>query len=334
MHRSLFALLSSAGLLVLVPLFTLGCAGTAPGADRPAGLNFYVQAVEAYNKGDNDRAVILLLEAVRQNPDLRMARSMLGDLYRGRGDLKSALPNYERLAKLDPYSSNNQYRLGLAYQLLNRLKEAAAAYLKALQLDPKDWRSNMNLGLVYLALDQLDEAVTYLERASKYSPDNPEIWANLGVALDARGSMVLAEAAYKKSLELDGKQDTTLLNLASNLVAQDKGPDALTVMEQAIKNIQTAPARKRYADALALCQKNADAEKQYDMAIKADAFFWPAYTEKGFLMLKLYRDGMQLDDGRRKAAIDLLNKSLALNTNQPRVLTAIKQWSGQSLFGK
>ena len=101
MHRSLVVLLSWAGSLVLFPLLTLGCAGTSPDADRPAGLNFYVQAVEAYNRGDNDRAVVLLLEAVRQNSELRMARSLLGDLYRARGDYKSALPNYEKLAKLE-----------------------------------------------------------------------------------------------------------------------------------------------------------------------------------------------------------------------------------------
>ncbi|MCS7032875.1 MAG: hypothetical protein NZ561_02645, partial [Phycisphaerae bacterium] len=51
-----------------------GCAATPPAGRRPPGLNFYVQAVEAYNAQDYDRAIILLNEAVRQSPDLRMAR--------------------------------------------------------------------------------------------------------------------------------------------------------------------------------------------------------------------------------------------------------------------
>ncbi|HRK31949.1 MAG TPA: tetratricopeptide repeat protein, partial [Tepidisphaeraceae bacterium] len=216
---------------------------------------------------------------------------------------------------------------------LNRLKEAAAAYLRSLQLDPQDWRTNMNLGLVYLALDQLDDAVTYLERASKYSPDNSEIWANLGVALDARGSVVLAEAAYKKSLEIDGDQPTTLLNLGANLITQGKAVDALTVMEEAMRFSQSPPTRKRYADALTLCNKPSEAGVQYDQVIAEDPRFWPAYSDKGFLKLKLYKDGMQLEDSHRQAAMSLWKKSLEMNPNQPRVIAAMKEWGGKSLFG-
>src|SRR5262245_412956 len=155
MHRTLVAVFCCAGWSIGCSIFMLGCAATPPAAQRPPGLNFYVQAVEAYNIKDYNRAIVLLNEAVRQNPELRMARAMLGDLYRARGDNLSAIPNYEKLAQLDPYTPLNHYKLGLAYQLVNRLKDAAGAYLRALQLDPKDWRSNMNLGLVYLALNQI-----------------------------------------------------------------------------------------------------------------------------------------------------------------------------------
>lgn len=343
MNRSLLRLLGCGFAAICISI--LGLSGCATGArddtlagvdpaDRPVGVDYYVRAVAAYNQQDIERAIVLLLEATRQNPNLRMARSMLGDLYRARGDYRQAIPNYERLAELDPYTPDNHYRLGLMYQLVNRLKESAASYLRALELDPRDWQSNMNLGLVYLALNQIDDAVTYLERASVLMPDKALIWSNLGVALDARGSVVLAEAAYKKSLELDGSQDATLLNLGSNLVAQGKGQDALSVMERAIQKINTAPAIKRYADALALNQKYDAALVEYDRALKLDPSYWPAVTEKGFLMINLYRRGMELDEQQKTAAINLWKRSLALNPNQPRVQQALKQWSGKALFGQ
>lgn len=324
-----------AGVLTFVAGCTTGARPSGAGASegRPFGVDYYVQAVEAYERGQPDRAIVLLLEALRQNPDLRMARSLLGDLYRARGDYKQALPNYQRLAELDAYTADNHYRLGLMYQLLNRLRDAAASYLRALELDPQDWRSNMNLGLVYLALNQIDDAVTYLERSSVLNPDNAEIWANLGVALDARGSVVLAEAAYKKSLELDTSQHTTLLNLGSNLVAQGKAQDALSVMERAVQKINTPPARKRYADALALNNQFDAAAREYDAAVRADPSYWPALTEKGFLMINLYRRGLELEEAQKRQAIDLWSKSLAIYPNQPRVRQAMKQWTGGGLFG-
>lgn len=335
MHRTFVALLSVSLMCIFLPLAVIGCGGGGVSTpDRPPALNYYVQAVEAYNAGDTNRAIVLLNEAVRQNPDLRMARAMLGDLQRARGDYAAAIPNYERLVKLDPYSSANHYKLGLSYQLVNRLKEAAASYLRALKLDPKDWRSNMNLGLVYLALEQIDDAVTYLERASVLQSDNAEIWSNLGVALDARGSVVLAEAAYKKALELDPKQDLTLLNLGSNLVLQNKSADALVVMEQAVKKMRTAAARKRYADALALNGKNEAALAEYDAALKQDPKYWPAITEKGFLYIKMYSDGMMLDDTKKQQAISLWQKSLSMYRAQPRVDEALKKWTSGNLFGQ
>jgi tetratricopeptide (TPR) repeat protein len=345
MNRPLFGLITCGGGAIVLALLALtGCAGDGGGGsaggdravgigERPVGVDYYVQAVNAYNRGNNEQAIVLLLEATRRNPDLRMSRSLLGDLYRARSDYRQAIPNYERLAALDPYTASNHYRLGLMYQLVNRLRDAAAAYLRALELDPKDWRANMNLGLVYLALNQIDDAVTYLERASVLEPENAEIWSNLGVALDARGSVVLAEAAYKKSLELDGSQSTTLLNLGSNLVAQGKGEDALTVMSRAVEEIDTPPARKRYGDALALNQQYEFALQQYDRALAKDPNYWPAVTDKGFLMINLYRRGLELEEKQKNEAIRLWKRSLSLNPNQPRVQAALKQWSAGGLFG-
>ncbi|HEY7087600.1 MAG TPA: tetratricopeptide repeat protein, partial [Tepidisphaeraceae bacterium] len=195
-----------------------------------------------------------------------------------------------------------------------------------------DVKSNMNLGLVYLALGKIDQAVTYLERATRLDPQNASAWSNLGVALDARGSTVLAESTYRKALELDSSNVVTLQNLAQNLISQDKAPEAVNIMEQVLSRQDTPATRKRYADALARGKKYDDAMTQYDLALKADPKYLPALNEKAATYIRKYVDGLELDDSLRVSALDLWKKSLAMNPNQPRVIESLKKWEKSSLF--
>src|SRR4051794_6906891 len=82
--------------------FAGGCA-SGKSAQESSALKSYVQGVMAYQKGDTDKAMVSLQEAVAKKDDLVMARSMLGDLYRARADYDSARQQYEVVARLDPY---------------------------------------------------------------------------------------------------------------------------------------------------------------------------------------------------------------------------------------
>ena len=139
-HRLIFI---SALCVTFVALLGLGCASHSTGMK---GVDSYVKAVQAYNAGNKDRAVENLVVATRTNPDLIMARLMLGDIYREGGDYNKAVTQYESLVKLDPYTWSNFYKLGVTYQFLQRLQDAAKSYTHALKLNPDDPNSNMNLG--------------------------------------------------------------------------------------------------------------------------------------------------------------------------------------------
>lgn len=310
-----------------------GCAAQPQDPEKPKAIDLYVQGVQQLRAGQQETAVATLERAVAENPDLRVAHILLGDTYRARNDYNKALPHYQAASVLDPYTVSNHYNLGVAYQFLNRLQESAAAYLRALQLNPKDVKSNMNLGLVYLALGQIDDAVTYLERATRLDPNSASAWSNLGVALDARGSAVLAESTYRKALELDSNNIVTLQNLAQNLMSQGKPSEAATIMEQVLLRSDAPAVHKRYGDALALGKKYDEAIAQYDLALQSDPHFLPALNEKGFVHIRRYTDGLELDDQQRVKAIELWRSSLALNPNQPRVVEAMRKWEKPGLFG-
>src|SRR3954464_5220427 len=79
-------------------------------AMRPKGVDLYVAGVKAYQAGDQKLAQSRFEQATQINPNLRMARSMLGDIYRSQGEYERARQQYEILVKLDPYDPENHYR--------------------------------------------------------------------------------------------------------------------------------------------------------------------------------------------------------------------------------
>ena len=315
---------------------TVGCSRGGRGAatKQPRAVAGYVEAVEARQRGDTDAAIRHLETATKVNPDLTMAREMLGDLYRSEGEYEKATVQYEAMVRLDPYTALNHYKLGVSYHFLQRLKEAAASYERAIKLDPKDADAHMNVGLVYLAMGQLDDAVRYAEKATLLKPNSATAFSNLGVVLEARGDFARAESAYRRSLDLDSTQTETLLNLGANLMKQGKTADAVSIMERVVQQSDTPPIRKRYGDALARAGKYDAAVKQYEAALAKDPQYYPAMNEIGWVRIAEYRKGLELEDAKRITALEMWRKSLEVNRDQPRIETAIKDWGEKALFAK
>jgi len=320
-----------------------GCVNRQPteAAKSAAALDSYVQGVMAYQQGDTAKAMSELKDAVSKKNDLVMARSMLGDLYRSKSDYDNALEQYSVLSKLDAYSYQNHYRLGLVYQLLDRLQEAAVSYLKAVDLKPDDAPSNMSLGTVYLGLAQRgigttpeadlaelrERAVKYAQRAVELDPNNAAAQVNLGVTLDEVKEYARAEAAYRKCLELDANQPTVQLYLGENLLMQKKAKEARSVFSELVKVEDTPRNRKRLGDAYAAEGNFADALTQYQAALKMDANYYPALNQIGTTYIAQYEKGLGLDETKRKAALEAWQQSLSIYRTQPQITALIQKHS-------
>src|SRR5436190_17920603 len=131
-------------LCVVLSLSAAGCRGgggsdakstSASGSvtsasDKAQAMSRYVDGLRAYHAGDKAAARTAFMDATAANPDMIMARSMLGDVYREDKEYTKAAEQYDALTKLDPYTANNFYRLGVALHLIPQLQRAATAYLK------------------------------------------------------------------------------------------------------------------------------------------------------------------------------------------------------------
>ena len=306
-----------------------GCATSSnrrPTSGATAAADYYVQGMAAYEAGDRDAAIRALTQATRQNPDLAVAHSALGDLYRESANYTAAVTEYETLTRLDPYTADNHHRLGLSYHFLNLLREAAASYQRAIKLNPADWKSNMNLGLVYMALREYNSAVEHTQRAVNLNPLSPVALANLGVTYDARGNRGEAEGAYRMALNINPAQTTAAQNLVINLLERKRPAEAIEACKQALAAADTAGLRRRYGDALVQAGLPAEAVEQYRHAIRLDPHYYPAFNGPGAVLIEQYRDGLLLDDRKRDDALAAWRQSLQLNPNQPKVEAQLRIW--------
>ncbi len=335
---------SSATAALLAAALLAGCAETstrvddaahASATDTLAGADLYTRGADAYRTGDKAAAKTLLEHAVAVNPNLRMAQAMLGDLYRVSGDYKNAAAHFDVAARLDPYSLPVAYNKGLMHQYITEFQTAAAAYLHALELSPSDLKSTMNLGTVYLALGETSGAVDNLTKATTLDPKSAEAWSNLGVALDTAGKAADAEKAYRKSIELKPMQ-STLQNLAANLISQRRAPEAVQILKSFTQNASknnlpsdapTPALLKTFADALTAAKQYDQAFAQYNMLLTTNPRYVSALNGKANALYEQYKDGFELDDAKLEAAVVAWKQSLAINSNQPAIASIMARAS-------
>lgn len=80
----------------------------------------------------------------------------------------------------------------------------------------------------------LQAAVRDYEALSVLAPEAPQIWNNLGVALDAAGRVVEAINAFHRSIELNSDSWRALRNLGSVLSRQRRYYEAMPLFERAL----------------------------------------------------------------------------------------------------
>lgn len=301
----------------------------APAPSAHQAVETYARGVSAYKSGNRDDAIRSLQQAIQQNPQVIMPRVMLGGLQKDAGNYQAAAEQYQTLTQLDPYCVDHHLNLGISYQMIQRLRDAEKSYLAALRLDPKNFGANMYLGLVYVALGEPEKAVHYTDVAARLDPKSAQAYSSLAAALDARGDYPLAESAYRKSLELAPYEAGTLLNYASNLLAQRKPQPAIAVLTQAQKLQDTPYTHKRIGDALAMDNKLPEAIAEYENAIQKNPKYYAAMNECAQVLIQQYRAGMELDVPKRDRALALWQKSLEISPNQPqsaKVKAALQEW--------
>ncbi len=196
-----------------------------------AGLGQAYILLPFYTSTDR-RAVIpkakeAALKALSLDPSVAEAHLALGKvLFFGEVDLAGGLREYRRAVELKPNDAMAHHWLGNdTLAALSRFGEAIAESKRAVELDPLSPIINADLGTTFYYARRYDESVAQLRKTLEIDPTFFFAHYSLGIALQTKGDLSGAMAAYEKAKQLSG-DNLLVLTLCAQAKAYAGDKDA------------------------------------------------------------------------------------------------------------
>jgi len=165
-------------------------------SDREAGrAPALLDLAKTYlTEGDLPAAVSELREALRRDPDLVEARTMLGFALFNMGELDGAIEEYRAVLQREPAAPRAHLNLATALMAKHDWPGARVALQEAVRLQPDLVQAHYSLGAVRYTLGDVQGAIDSYRQALRHKSDYADAHYNLGLLLKLRNQA--AEAQY------------------------------------------------------------------------------------------------------------------------------------------
>jgi tetratricopeptide (TPR) repeat protein len=200
-------------------------------------------------RGNPEKAIAPLLEAVRLDPDHELAHYDLSRAYFDLGRYKEAAEEAVAALKTDPEMTTGRINLGinamtnLGLSLMNQEKYEDA--IRCFRRIEKEFaKTYFNLGLILFRTHRDKEALVYFKKAVEIEPDDPEYLNLIGQTYGELGNYKAAEKSLCRSLEIDSGDFRSFYDLGNLfLKIREKRKEAKRLLERAIEiNPEYGPA--------------------------------------------------------------------------------------------
>lgn len=125
-----------------------------------------------------------------------------------------AAARLERLASLEPDNPVVAYNLGVAYTFLKREDEALAEFQKVVDINPEYVQAWYNMGQICMIKKKdFSKALHCFDRAVSIRPDYVGAHHQRGVVMELLGEPQKALECWRKTLELDPKNQQAIENI-------------------------------------------------------------------------------------------------------------------------
>jgi len=176
-------------------------------------------------------------------------RYLVGRRVMERGDLDRAVELLGQAVALDPAHSDAHNSLGVAYVRRGNLALAARHYDQAVRNNPQSVTARTNLGRVLTARLDFGGAVRQFRLALEQRPDDPEVHYHLGVVLSRQRKFEEALFHFSRSLEVRPGHADTLNESGRALYGQGKPVEAAKRLQAALL---ADPLHRKALDYLAI----------------------------------------------------------------------------------
>lgn len=158
-------------------------------------------AMEYQNVGETQRAIAILKEAIKENPNNEGAIYELAYCYDQEGDFDASIKCYSDFIDDNPYSFTAWYNLGNAYAKIENAEKAAWAYDYCILINDDFGPAYFNLGHTHLSMDHYTTAIKYFEKCMELDGEDPLAMCYIGECYEQLGELKRAKEYYQKSLE-------------------------------------------------------------------------------------------------------------------------------------
>ncbi len=192
------------------------------------------RAAEYSSKGDYDRAIAELAEAIRIDPRYVRAYISRGIAWRKKGDLERALVDFNEAIRLDPKLARAYVSRGIAWTKSGDLDRAIADYNDAIRLEPKLALAYTERGFAWQTKGDLDRAMADYNDAIRLDPRIARAYHNRGVAWHNKSDLDRALADYNDAIRLSPKFALVYANRGWIFCSKGLPDKALTDFRQAM----------------------------------------------------------------------------------------------------
>ena len=269
----------------------------------------------AHQRGDQQRAVKLIKDAIRRSPANPSFHTNLGSALQAQGRVQAALSSYRRALAADPNHVPANYNLGNLLSEAGRLEEARTAFQRAADLSPGFADAQFNLGNILSRLEDLRGAVAAYRRCLEVAPRFAPAHFNLGNALRDLADLEGAQRSYRRALEIDPGLAAAEVNLAGVLKRQHRIEPAMAHCRRALELRPDLAQAHAHLGHIHLLTGDADAAvAAYRYATRLDPDFAAGHMGLAAALGKLGR----LDDAREHSRQGLARERTAVRPARGR----------------
>jgi tetratricopeptide (TPR) repeat protein len=205
----------------------------APSTPRQA-WPYVDRAAEYSSKGDYDRAIAELTEAIRLDPSYVRAYVSRGAALLKKGETDRAIADFGEGIRLDPKHAEAYRSRGVAWRQKPDLDRAILDFNEAIRLNPSYARAYVSRGIAWQARADHDRAIADYNEAIRLDPKIALAYFNRGAAWERKGNLDRAIADYSDAIRLDPKRVHAYANRGWLLCKKGIPDKALNDFRQAL----------------------------------------------------------------------------------------------------